>query len=228
MRETGSDREECASEFRKTAWRARALGVDSAKEQKKKTAEEFRSTEILIHVATDVDCNHIFSFPPISRRAPSSSLPSESDRSHRLTGAPISSVAELHEMPPRRQGPLSSVRRRPSKNSTSVVARIEEQQKQQKFLEQQEQQQQHQRSLAAALTAREVDADDDSDYGIELDDSVSGRKGQERRLPPNRRRNSIIVRYCFFRIVCRRAHQSFTLFLPLSLSDTHNPHDHAT
>jgi len=142
-------------------------------------------------------------------------------------GATALSLISIHiAMPPRRPGStLASGRRRKSSTSTSVVARIQEQQ--QKRLEQ-EQQLQHQRSLAAALTAREVDADDDSDYGIELDDSVSGRKGQERRLPPNRRRNSIIVRYCFFRIVCRRAHQSFTLFSPLSLSDTHNPHYHAT
>ena len=79
-------------------------------------------------------------------------------------------------MPPRRPGPLASGGRRKKKSSasTSVVARIQEQQKR---LEQ-EQQLQHQRSLAAALTAREVDADDDSDYGIELDDSVSGERGE--------------------------------------------------
>lgn len=85
-------------------------------------------------------------------------------------------------MPPRRPGPLASGRRKKSSASTSVVARIQEQQK--RILEQ-EQQLQHQRSLAAALTAREVDADDDSDYGIELDDSVSRDEG--RCLPPIRR-----------------------------------------
>lgn len=91
-------------------------------------------------------------------------------------------------MPPRRPGPASG-RRRPSKNSSSVVARIQEQQKR---LEQ-EQLLQHQRSLAAALTAREVDADD-SDYGIELDGNVSILLGI-RCLPPNLR--NLIVRYCF-------------------------------
>lgn len=87
-------------------------------------------------------------------------------------------------MPPRRPGPLASGRRKKSAASTSVVARIQEQQK--RILEQ-EQQLQHQRSLAAALTAREVDADDDSDYGIELDDSVSRDEG--RSLPPIRQRS---------------------------------------
>ena len=96
-------------------------------------------------------------------------------------------------MPPRRPGSLASGgRRKKSSASTSVVARIQEQQ--QKRLEH-EQQLQHQRSLAQALTAREVDADDDSDYGIELDDSVSTGEGERCFFC---RQNSIVVRYCFF------------------------------
>ena len=99
-------------------------------------------------------------------------------------------------MPPRRPGPLASGRRKKSSASMSVVARSQEQQ--QKRLEQ-EQQLQHQRSLAAALTAREVDADDDSDYGIELDDSVSRPGGREGEMfAADSPVKTPIVRYCFF------------------------------
>ena len=119
-------------------------------------------------------------------------------------------------MPPRRPGTLASGRRKKSSTSSlGVVARIQEQQKR---LEQE----QHQRSLAAALTAREVDADDDSDYGIELDDSVSGQ--EERSLPPEspaKLHRSVL----FFELLSFFARSPELLFA--SVFNVHKRHDRA-